>query len=157
MDKRSIGAGKTQTAHELHRRIPDSFLYDPENVGYFLRENLPASTLTADFQDLPMWRTINQSVLSYMDKVRNLKRGERKNSCSKNQIDRCMEGLSNSVFENRINTDDLTIAAAAKTIATLSDVQLLSAKCSIVRKTWSNIKLRLRDRVRGESNDNISC
>lgn len=68
-----------------------------------------------------------------------------------------MEGLSNSVFENRINTDDLTIAAAAKTIATLSDVQLLSAKCSIVRKTWSNIKLRLRDRVRGESNDNISC
>ena len=187
----AFGAGKTQTAHELHRRIPDSFIYDPENVGYFLRENLPASTFTADFQDLQMWRTFNQSVLTYINKeykgviivpmtivnpvyfseiigelrkegvtvhhyvlwaskhilVSRLKGpGERKNSWAENQIDRCMEGLSNREFENRINTDNLTVAAAAKTIAALSDVQLLPDYRSIVRKTWDNIKLRLRDR-----------
>ncbi|MBQ9717880.1 MAG: tunicamycin resistance protein, partial [Clostridia bacterium] len=31
----TFGSGKTQTAAELHRRIPDSFVYDPENVGYW--------------------------------------------------------------------------------------------------------------------------
>ena len=29
----AFGAGKTQTAYELHRRLPDSFVYDPENAG----------------------------------------------------------------------------------------------------------------------------
>ena len=35
----SFGAGKTTVAHELQRRLPDAFVYDPENVGYFLRKN----------------------------------------------------------------------------------------------------------------------
>lgn len=30
----AFGAGKTQTSYELHRRIPNSFVYDPENVGF---------------------------------------------------------------------------------------------------------------------------
>ncbi|MGG4467865.1 AAA family ATPase [Paenibacillus alvei] len=187
----AFGAGKTQTAHELHRRIPNSCIYDPENAGYFLRENLPASTFKADFQDMPMWRTINHSLLSYINKeykgviivpmtivnpvyfseiigelrkegvtihhyvlwaskptlVSRLKgRGERKASWAINQIDRCMEGLSNSVFENRINTDNITVAVAAKTIAALSDVQLLPDNRSFLRKKWDHFKLRLRDR-----------
>lgn len=58
----AFGSGKTKTAHELHRRIPDSFIYDPENAGYFLRRNLPQGD-RKDFQDYPLWREINYSVL----------------------------------------------------------------------------------------------
>lgn len=37
----AFGAGKTQTAYELHRRLENSFVYDPENIGFFLNQNLP--------------------------------------------------------------------------------------------------------------------
>ena len=38
----AFGSGKTTTAYELHRRLkPLSYVYDPENVGYFLRKNEP--------------------------------------------------------------------------------------------------------------------
>ena len=30
----AFGAGKTLTAGEIHRRLPDSVVYDPEDVGY---------------------------------------------------------------------------------------------------------------------------
>lgn len=52
----AFGAGKTQTAYELHRRLPDSYVYDPENIGYFIRKNLPPALCEGDFQDYPMWR-----------------------------------------------------------------------------------------------------
>lgn len=63
----AFGAGKTQTAFELHRRIPNSFVYDPENVGYFIRSNLPKSIQTSDFQDYEMWRQFNYAMIAYMD------------------------------------------------------------------------------------------
>ncbi|MCR2802770.1 AAA family ATPase [Paenibacillus soyae] len=59
----AFGAGKTQSSHELHRRLPGSFLYDPENVGYFLRNNTPKSLREGDFQDLSAWRECNLSIL----------------------------------------------------------------------------------------------
>lgn len=37
----AFGSGKTTIAYELNRRIQDSYVYDPENVGYFLRKNAP--------------------------------------------------------------------------------------------------------------------
>ncbi|MBN2984163.1 AAA family ATPase [Cohnella algarum] len=60
----AFGSGKTQTAHELQRRVPGSYLYDPENVGYFLRKNMPRSLQTDDFQDDPLWREFNYKMLS---------------------------------------------------------------------------------------------
>ncbi|WP_432497470.1 AAA family ATPase [Kineococcus auxinigenes] len=51
-----FGGGKTQTAHELHRRLPGSVVCDPEHVGYGLHRTLPPS-LRGDFQELPAWRT----------------------------------------------------------------------------------------------------
>ncbi|WP_166242987.1 AAA family ATPase [Paenibacillus turpanensis] len=60
----AFGAGKTQTAYELHRRLSGSFVYDPENAGYFIRSNLPRSIVKKDFQDFPMWRECNYSMLS---------------------------------------------------------------------------------------------
>ncbi|MEJ8302737.1 AAA family ATPase [Saccharibacillus sacchari] len=59
----AFGSGKTTTAEELQRRIPGSFLYDPENVGYFIRTVFPANLLRSDFQDHKIWREINVSLL----------------------------------------------------------------------------------------------
>ena len=62
----AFGAGKTQTAYELHRRLPDSFVYDPEQAGYFMRANLPEVCKGIDFQDYPMWRSVNYEMLRYI-------------------------------------------------------------------------------------------
>ncbi|WP_405796010.1 AAA family ATPase [Streptomyces sp. NBC_01506] len=60
-----FGGGKTQTAHEIARRLPGSVICDPENVGYGLHRMLPAR-LRGDFQDLPVWR---QGVHDMLDLV----------------------------------------------------------------------------------------
>ena len=61
----AFGAGKTQTAYELCRRLPGSYVYDPENAGFFIRDNLPPGLGLDDFQDFPMWRAFNLDMLDY--------------------------------------------------------------------------------------------
>ncbi|MDE6914261.1 MAG: AAA family ATPase [Lachnospiraceae bacterium] len=61
----AFGAGKTQAAYELQRRLPNSFVYDPENIGFFLQKNIPPSIHMDDFQDYSMWRTFNLDILDY--------------------------------------------------------------------------------------------
>ena len=48
-------AGKTTLAEELHRRIPDAVVYNPEDVGLLLWKWLEPNN---DFQDLPSWREL---------------------------------------------------------------------------------------------------
>ena len=62
----AFGAGKTQTAYELHRRLPGSYVYDPENAGFFIRDNLPPGLERDDFQDFPLWRSFNLELLNYI-------------------------------------------------------------------------------------------
>jgi predicted kinase len=50
-----FGAGKTTLAEELHRRLPDAVMYDPEDVGLMLWKWLPPN---GDFQHLPSWREL---------------------------------------------------------------------------------------------------
>lgn len=50
-----FGGGKTQTAHELHRRLAGSLVCDPEEVGYGLHRPIPRP-LRGDFQDFAAWR-----------------------------------------------------------------------------------------------------
>lgn len=50
-----FGAGKTTLAEELHGRMPDSVLYNPEDVGLMLWKWLPPK---GDFQHLPSWREL---------------------------------------------------------------------------------------------------
>jgi predicted kinase len=50
-----FGAGKSTLAEELHRRIPDAVVYDPEDVGLMLWKWLPRN---GDFQHLPSWREL---------------------------------------------------------------------------------------------------
>ncbi|WP_327359184.1 AAA family ATPase [Streptomyces sp. NBC_01304] len=58
-----FGGGKTQTAYELHRRLPGSVVCDPERVGFGLHRMMPPA-LRGDFQDLPAWR---QGVFEVLD------------------------------------------------------------------------------------------
>jgi len=48
-------AGKTTLAAELHRRLPDAVVYDPEDVGLMLWKWMRPND---DFQDLPSWREL---------------------------------------------------------------------------------------------------
>jgi hypothetical protein len=59
----AFGAGKTTVAYELRRRLPGSWVYDPENLGFFLRKNFPPPLGPEDFQDAPLWREGNFLVL----------------------------------------------------------------------------------------------
>src|SRR4051812_373278 len=63
----AFGAGKTQTAFELNRRIPNSFVYDPENIGYFIGKNIPNNIKKDDFQDHDIWRELNFSIIKYIE------------------------------------------------------------------------------------------
>ncbi|MBD0422462.1 ATP-binding protein [Streptomyces sp. TRM S81-3] len=58
-----FGGGKTQTAHEIRRRLPGSVICDPEHAGFGLRRMLPPG-LRGDFQDLVSWR---QGVVEVLD------------------------------------------------------------------------------------------
>lgn len=51
----AFGAGKTQTAFELHRRVHGSHVADPELIGFAIHKMLPAGA-REDFQDRPQWR-----------------------------------------------------------------------------------------------------
>lgn len=59
----AFGSGKTQTAHELLRRSRNAILYDPENIGYWLRANEPKALQKPNFQDEPLWRRFNFEML----------------------------------------------------------------------------------------------
>lgn len=58
-----FGGGKTQTAHEIQRRLPGSVICDPEHVGFGLHRMTPPH-LRGDFQNLVAWR---QGVYEVLD------------------------------------------------------------------------------------------
>lgn len=62
----AFGSGKTTAAFELQRRLPNAFVFDPENFGYFMRKNLPESIRKEDFQDFKEWRRTNCSLLKLL-------------------------------------------------------------------------------------------
>lgn len=62
----AFGSGKTTSAYELHCRLPQSYVYDPENIGFFLFKNMPRQLRMKDFQDHPQWRLFNYEMLKDM-------------------------------------------------------------------------------------------
>ena len=62
----AFGSGKTHTAAELNRRIPGSCVYDPESVGFWLRQNEPEALQADNFQSEPLWRTVNRDMLRHL-------------------------------------------------------------------------------------------
>lgn len=59
----AFGVGKTTTASQLQSRIPNSMIFDPELIGYLVREMVPheirwTEEQTDDFQDIELWRIL---------------------------------------------------------------------------------------------------
>lgn len=63
----AFGVGKTTIANALHKEIQNSMVYDPEEVGYMLRNIVPEEIRkieadTGDFQDLDLWKELTVDV-----------------------------------------------------------------------------------------------
>jgi hypothetical protein len=58
----AFGAGKTQTAFELRRRLSGAHVADPEHLGFALQRTLPPGA-RPDFQDLATWRSAVVDIL----------------------------------------------------------------------------------------------
>lgn len=186
----AFGAGKTQTAFELHRRIENSFVYDPENLGFFISKNIPSSIKNkGDFQDYEVWRELNFSLIKYIEEkydgvliipmtivnpiyfneivgslrshgvivkhfalmaskatlLKRLKsRGDGANSWGAQQIDRCLEGLSNDAFQSHINTENMSIDDVVERIALMSGIKLQSDDMGKFGKKINRIKTQLK-------------
>lgn len=63
----TFGVGKTTISEELHKKLKDSYIYDPEMAGEFIWNNLPdCISRKGDFQDIPMWCDFNYQMLKYI-------------------------------------------------------------------------------------------
>jgi len=62
----AFGAGKTDTAYELHRRLGHSHVFDPEHAGFYIQASIPDSLRKSDFQHYPLWRQFNYEMLSFI-------------------------------------------------------------------------------------------
>lgn len=161
----AFGSGKSTVAQVLTKRVKGSFVYDPEQAGYFLRKNQPSSMRLDNFQDDPLWREINylhlrslntrfngvvfapQTIfipLYYSEIIGRLRldgidvrhvllRASKKTilkrlgwrldgsgSWPAIQIDKCLEGFTDPIFENQLDTDGLTAAETAGLIMELT-------------------------------------
>ncbi|WP_225445472.1 AAA family ATPase [Paenibacillus arenosi] len=59
----AYGSGKTSAANMLQPLIENSMIYDPEEIGYMLRNLIPevvrqVDERTDDFQDMELWRIL---------------------------------------------------------------------------------------------------
>ncbi|WP_245640245.1 AAA family ATPase [Paenibacillus dakarensis] len=59
----SFGSGKTSASQKLQQLIPNSMIYDPEEIGYMLRKIIAEDIYfeeerTDDFQDIELWRIL---------------------------------------------------------------------------------------------------
>ncbi|MCL2404426.1 MAG: AAA family ATPase [Defluviitaleaceae bacterium] len=67
----AFGSGKSTTAVKLQKLLSGSHIYDPEEAGFFIRDNVPKTMLKDDFQDIPLWREINYKMLRTMSEGHN--------------------------------------------------------------------------------------
>lgn len=71
-------------------------------------------------------------------------RGERENSWSVKQIDRCINGLSNDLFKHRIETDKMSVENVVEKIASILEIQLLDDNRNKFRKKLDRIKTQIK-------------
>lgn len=63
----AFGVGKTTVSHELLKEVKNSMIYDPEEIGFMLRNILPmhikkSESETGDFQDFDLWQELTVQV-----------------------------------------------------------------------------------------------
>lgn len=166
----TFGVGKTTAAKGLQKRWSGSYIFDPEETGYFLRAQLPENK--DDFQDEPLWRTFNRQLLEQLDtedariivpmtltnpayfqeiigtlretghdvrhialmakettvKRRLISRFERPNSWGGQQAEQRLRQLSDPLFSQQIETDDLTKGQVIDAIALVTGIGLSPAR-----------------------------
>ena len=59
----AFGVGKTTIANMLQNEMDNSMIFDPEEIGYMLRNIIPidikrTESITGDFQDLDLWKEL---------------------------------------------------------------------------------------------------
>lgn len=63
----AFGSGKSSVAEEISKRLNKAFIYDPEQVGYFLWDNFPDEMKRkGNFQHLQIWREFNYKILKHI-------------------------------------------------------------------------------------------
>ena len=189
----AFGSGKTTNAYELQRRLPDSYVYDPENVGYFIWKNTPRATRKSDFQNYSQWRSFNAEMLSlmaheyegilivpmtvtnaqYYEEItaaaaaqgtmirhyilyasketlnrRLSKRLERANSWPRAQIDRCIRAFNETLTEEKIMTDTMSVHEVVEEIARRSGLTLQPDNRGRLRRGIDRIMVMLKH-IRG--------
>lgn len=185
----AFGAGKTQTAIALRHRLPNAFIYDPEEAGFYIRKHIPRSMQKPDFQEHELWRSIVYEHLAYMAaktedviivpmtitdptyykeiignlrleghqtyhlvltaseetlRVRLAKRGNKQISWAVQQIPRCVQGLSNPIFENKLVTDNMSIAEVVEAIGRQTGLHLQKDHRSWWKAHWPRLTSRWR-------------
>jgi len=64
----AFGCGKSSVAEAINKRINNSFIYDPEQVGYFLWHVFPDEMKRkGNFQHIDMWRDFNHKILKHIN------------------------------------------------------------------------------------------
>ncbi|CAM3206084.1 AAA family ATPase [Filibacter tadaridae] len=63
----AFGVGKTTVSNELLKKVENFTIYDPEEIGFMLRNILPkdikqVEAVTGDFQDLELWKELTVQV-----------------------------------------------------------------------------------------------
>ncbi|MFT8363979.1 MAG: tunicamycin resistance protein [Sporolactobacillus sp.] len=172
------GSGKTTCTFELNRRLPHSFVYDPENAGYFIRQNIPIGLHKSNFQDHEQWRLINYEMLHYLSNVydgiilvpmtlihshyydeiigklrkdgidvkhyilyaekktieKRLKKRFERGTWAKSQIDQCIYAFNYEITEEKIITDNKSVASIIEEIAGKSGLTLIADKRNPLKK-----------------------
>jgi len=60
----AFGVGKSSVGRALQKRWSGSLLFDPEQIGLFLRKVVPQELHKGDFQDIPLWRQLTLHTVS---------------------------------------------------------------------------------------------
>ena len=64
----AFGSGKSSVAEAINKKISRSFVYDPEQVGYFLWNVFPDEMKRkGDFQHIAIWREFNYKILKHIN------------------------------------------------------------------------------------------
>ena len=63
----AFGSGKSSVAEAINKKVSPSFIYDPEQVGYFLWSVFPdVMKRKDDFQHMMIWREFNYKILKHI-------------------------------------------------------------------------------------------
>lgn len=63
------GVGKSTLAEVLQKYLPNSFIFDAEQVGNAVRDNMPARFFRETFEEFPLWQEMCYRLLKELDEV----------------------------------------------------------------------------------------